>query len=144
MAPAIPPDIGRYLDALLLAGLEPQREALFARLNRFIFTAYINSLAPRDRARVERMVAAGRPLVEVEEFVHDHVSNLPTVYQTALAEFRTLYLREVTQGGRTWRLSGEVPWQQTPLLFAYEALAQRASALRNTIRYRRSQGGREP
>jgi hypothetical protein len=96
MAPGIPLDIHRYLDALLLAGLKQQREVLFARLNRFIFTAYINSLAPRDRLRVERMVAAGRPLVEVEEFVHDHVSNLPTVYQTALAEFRTLYLRELT------------------------------------------------
>ncbi len=101
MAPAIPPDIRSYLDALVLAGLAQQREALFIRLNRYIFTAYINSLAPRDRTRVERMVAAGRPLVEVEEFVHDHVSNLPAVYQTALAEFQRLYLCEVRQGERT-------------------------------------------
>jgi hypothetical protein len=100
MAPAIPPDIRSYLDVLLLAGLAQQREALFNRLNRFIFTAYVISLSPRDRTRVERMVAAGRPLPEVEEFVHDHVSNMPAVYQTALAEFRTLYLREVTQGER--------------------------------------------
>jgi len=85
-----------------VAGAIRQRlQQPLARLNGFIFTAYITSLAPRDRARVERMMAAGRPLVEVEEFVHDHVSNLPTVYQTALAEFRTLYLREVTQGERT-------------------------------------------
>jgi hypothetical protein len=95
MAPPIPPDIRRYLDGLVIAWHEQQRAALFERLNRFIFSAYITSLSPSDRATLEQMVAAGRPRMAVEEFIHDHVPNMLTVYRNALAEFQTLYLREV-------------------------------------------------
>ncbi len=107
MAPPIPPEVRRYLDVLFtvgyeqqIGGYEQQRAVLFDRLNRFVYAAYVNSLSPRDRATLEHMIAAGLPLVQVEEFVHDHVPNLYTVYRNALAEFQTLYLREVARKGR--------------------------------------------
>jgi hypothetical protein len=97
VAPPIPAQVRVYLDALLVVWHEQQRAELFTRLNRFIFTSYINSLSPHDRATLEQMEASGRTLIEVEEFIHDHVPNMPSVYQTALTEFRALYLGEVAR-----------------------------------------------
>jgi hypothetical protein len=68
---------------------------LYVQLNRFTFLAYLNSLSANNRKRLERMIANERPLLELEQFVHDHVPDMPQVHAKALRSFRRIYLRQV-------------------------------------------------
>jgi hypothetical protein len=110
VAAPIPPNIHRYLDALLtLAGLTPIRlpeheqmlQELFHRLNSFTLQAYINNLAPVSRAIFEQRVAEQRSPLELEQFIHDHGGDLATVHADALRAFRRLYLLEVAASRRS-------------------------------------------
>jgi hypothetical protein len=105
VATLIPPDIRRYLDGLLFlagqqlgpANYEAVLDDLFARLNRFMMLAYLNSLSANSRAQVEQMMAEQQPADEVEQFIHDRVPDMPQVHADALRAFRRVYLHEVVR-----------------------------------------------
>lgn len=101
----IPGDIRTFLEGILQdAGMlvpdttmkEEMIKELFARLDNFITTAIINNLPSEHLDAFIKLNEEKKPKNEIEQFLKDKMPKSQEVMTHAFAEFRDLYLKNVT------------------------------------------------
>lgn len=106
-APAltIPPEIHAFLDGLLTdAGMttldddtrEEMIKELFVRLDHYITTVIIEKLPPENLDEFMKLNEEKKPMSEIQKYLMAKMPNTEEVFATAFADFRDLYLGNVT------------------------------------------------
>lgn len=102
---AIPPEIHTFLDGLLTdAGIttldndtrEEMIKELFVRLDHYITTVLIEKLPPENLDEFMKLNEEKKPMSEIQKYLMSKMPNAAEIFATAFAEFRDLYLGNVT------------------------------------------------
>ncbi len=102
----MPKEIKEFLETLLAdAGLPTETDEatkegmvkeLYQRLDSFIASSIIDSLAPEKLDEFMKLTEEGKSKEEIEQFLQNNVPNSQEVMQKAFMDFREMYLREET------------------------------------------------
>ena len=117
----IPPDVRVYLDGLLEdVGITPVDEAmkeemikeLFARLDNYITTTIIDNMPEEHIDAFIKMNEDEKPQKEIEEFLKEKMTNYQEVFSKAFADFRELYISNITASANTPKKEDTGPQQK--------------------------------
>lgn len=100
----IPAEIRAFLESLLqdaqITTLDGQMHEdmireLFIRLDNFMMTTIVESLAPEKMVEFTRMSEEGKTRDELEAYLRANIPNATEVFARAMLEFRDLYLGNI-------------------------------------------------
>lgn len=101
----IPPEVHTFLEGLLQdAGMttldeitrEEMVKELFVRLDHYITTVIIDKLPPEHLDAFMKLNEEKKPMSEIQKFLLDKMPDAKEVFAGAFADFRDLYLGNVT------------------------------------------------
>ncbi len=120
-AVVIPEEIRSFLDGILQdAGMtnlesdmhEEMLAQLFARLDTYLTSAIVDNMPPEHVDEFIRMNEEQKSQAEIQQFLVDKMPNAQEVFANTFADFRTLYLNNVTVAREAPSPDGQSETQQ--------------------------------
>lgn len=117
----IPPEVRNFLEGILTdAGMttlddqmrEEMIKELYARLDNYITSAIVDKLPPEDTEAFIRLNEEKKSQEEIQQFLQDKLPNAQEVFALTFAQFRELYLGNVSAARNTPNEAGQA--QPTP------------------------------
>ena len=119
----IPEEIRNYLDGILTDAnmnmmeddmREEMIRELFARLDNFMTATIVDNLSQEDAETFVKMNEDKKPKEEIEAFVKEKMPNSEEVFTNAFANFRDLYLGNVTESRMNSAQDNQEPENTAP------------------------------